>query len=244
MTLRPTGWRLPALLVAVTGALALLVATATAATPTVTTLPIEDPTLFVTDDYALLSGVINPNGDPTVYKFQYGETTDYGSETPTTAAGNGKAEVPVDVAVEDLKPSTTYHYRLVAFPDPAQSQVYGVAETAGEDQTFTTYASTAVAFAGKRAKVAKGKAQVRLTATGVPEELARGRVTLRTRLGKKTKKIGSAAYRITVGKTKTIKVRLSRKAKRTLARRGSLKAKAAARTKGVAKRATATLTLS
>jgi hypothetical protein len=242
MNLHPAGWRRPALFASVTAALALFASTATAATPTVTTLPIDDPSLYVTDTYALLSGVINPNGDPVVYKFQYGKTSGYGHETPVTAAGNGKAEVPVDVAVEDLRPSTTYHYRLVAFPDPAQSATYGVAQTVGEDQTFTTYPALSVAFASTRAAVSNGKAAVSLKADGPPDTLARGRVGLKAKLDGKVRKIGSAAFRVTVGKTKTVNVRLGRRALGALAQRGSLKAAARAKTKGL-KAITTKLTL-
>ncbi|MEA2169168.1 MAG: hypothetical protein QOF76_2468 [Solirubrobacteraceae bacterium] len=242
MTLPSTGWRLPALVAPLVAALALFVGTAAAAAPTVVTSPIDDPTLYVTDTYALLSGVINPNGQPTVYKFQYGKTSGYGHETPVTAAGNGKAEVPVDVAVEDLKPNTTYHFRLVAFPDPAQSSTYGVAQTAGEDQTFTTYPALSVAFASKRAKVTMGKAAVQVKADGPPDTVARGRVGLKAKLDGKLRKIGSAAFRVTTGKTKTVRVSLGARARKALAKRGSLKAKARAKTKGL-KAVTTKLTL-
>jgi hypothetical protein len=217
-----------------------LTGTATAAPPTVTTLPI-DPTA-VTDTYALLSGIVNPNGIATVYKFQYGETTAYGSETPQTSAANGKADVPVDVAVDELKPATTYHFRLVAFPDPAAGPYYGVDQTAGADQAFTTSAALKLAFASKKAAVAKGKASVILTAAGPADEVAKGKLTLKAKIHKKLKKIGSARYSVTVGKTKTIKVRLTKAAKKRL-KHGKLKASASAKTTGITAPATAKLKL-
>lgn len=243
MKLRPSGWRLPALFVPVIAASALFAATATAApkAPTVTTLPID--TTLLSDTYALLSGVVNPNGTPTYYKFQYGTTTAYGSETPTTSASNGKADVPVDVAVDDLAPNTTYHFRLVAFPDPTQPY-YGVEQTYGADQTFTTFPSDNVTFASTKAKVVKNKALVALTAVGVPDDQATGRLTLTAKIGKKTKKIGTAPYAITVGKTKTIKVALTGPARKFLKLKRKLKATASAKTKGVATPVTATLKLS
>ena len=241
MTLRPTGWRLPALIAPVAAAFVLIAGTASAAAPTVTTLPVD--TTLLSDTYALLSGVVNPNGSPTAYKFQYGTTTSYGSETPVTSAGNGKVDVPVDVAVDDLKPSTTYHFRLVAFPDPAQGYA-GAAQTPGQDQTFTTYASTNVRFASRKARVVGAKAQILLSAVGVPDDVATGNVSLTAKIGKKTRKLGSAPYSITVGKTRTIKVALSGIAKQVLKAKHKLTVKASAKTKGVAKPVTATLKLS
>src|SRR4051812_19930324 len=71
--------------------------------PTVQTLPTDDTVL--SDTYALLSGTLNPNGYNVVYRFEYGKTTAYGKSTPVTQAGNGKADVPVDVSLDELKPN-------------------------------------------------------------------------------------------------------------------------------------------
>src|SRR5689334_22124021 len=79
-----------------------------AATRTATTSA-ADPTLL-TDTYALISGVVNPGGKASSYHFDYGTTTDYGTSTPVTSAGNGTADVPVDVSLDGLQPDTTYHF--------------------------------------------------------------------------------------------------------------------------------------
>src|SRR4051812_7235298 len=84
---------------------------ALAATPTAQTAPADASLL--TDTYALISGIVNPHGTATSYHFDYGTTTDYGSSTPVTSAGNGTADVPVDVSIDELTPSTTYHFRVV-----------------------------------------------------------------------------------------------------------------------------------
>ncbi|HYM46351.1 MAG TPA: hypothetical protein VES65_09380 [Solirubrobacteraceae bacterium] len=62
---------------------------------------------------ALLTGLVFPAGTETSCYFQYGTTTAYGSQTPTLAAGNGIAKVPVGQPVSGLTPGLTYHYRLV-----------------------------------------------------------------------------------------------------------------------------------
>lgn len=80
---------------------------------------------------AELTGNVNPRGQETSYYFQYGPTTAYGIQTPTTAAGGGTGGVKVDQVVSGLQVGATYHYRLVA--------VNAVAETTdGRDRTFTT----------------------------------------------------------------------------------------------------------
>ena len=77
-----------------------------------------------------VAGTVNPNGTATSYYFQYGTSASYGSNTPSTAAGAGTADVPVSANLSGLTPSTTYHYRAVA--------VSSAGTTDGPDQTFTT----------------------------------------------------------------------------------------------------------
>jgi len=84
----------------------------------------------VAQSSATVSGTVNPNGTDTSYHFEYGTTTSYGSNTPSTSAGAGTTDVPVSADLTGLTPSTTYHYRLVA--------VSSAGTTPGADQTFTT----------------------------------------------------------------------------------------------------------
>jgi|tagenome__1003787_1003787.scaffolds.fasta_scaffold20500085_1 hypothetical protein len=216
--------------------------TALAAGPTVETLP-TDPTLL-SDSYALLSGVVNPKGFNTVYRFEWGRTTAYGHTTPVTPAGNGKADVPVDVSLDALKPNTTYHYRLVASPVKANGDFAYLGDVVGADQTFKTAKRLGVTF-GRSAKVAKGKAKVRLRAVGPVGERAAGTFTLKLKVGKKLKKVGAARYSIATGKSKTLKVKLSKLARKALARATAhkLKVTAVAKTRGVKKPATHKLVL-
>jgi hypothetical protein len=84
----------------------------------------------VTITTATLNGKVNPHGALTVYFFQYGTTTAYGSRTADTNAGAGTAAVGASAPIAGLGPNTKYHYRLVARN--------GVGTTVGGDRTFTT----------------------------------------------------------------------------------------------------------
>src|SRR4051794_17985451 len=91
---------------------------ALAAAPTAQTAPVDSSLL--TDTYALISGTINPGGTASSYHFDYGTTTDYGSSTPVTSAGNGTADVPRDRVVHGPKPPTTLHLPVGAQPGTPQ----------------------------------------------------------------------------------------------------------------------------
>lgn len=81
---------------------------------------------------ATLGGIVNPQGSPTTYQYEYGTTTSYGSKAPASpkSIGSGTSVVEVSEKIEGLAPETTYHFRLVATNEK------GTVE--GEDQTFTT----------------------------------------------------------------------------------------------------------
>jgi hypothetical protein len=63
---------------------------------------------------ASLQGGVYPNGNDTIYWWQYGPTTAYGQQTPATDIGSATAPAPVQDTINGLTPGTTYHYRLVA----------------------------------------------------------------------------------------------------------------------------------
>lgn len=96
----------------------------------------------VTSFAATLSGTIeNPGSVTPTYHFVYGTTTKYGQDAPATAAEFGIAgeaigsaendDATASVPVSGLRPSTTYHYALVATN-------VGGGESIGPDETFTT----------------------------------------------------------------------------------------------------------
>ncbi len=88
----------------------------------------------VTENTAVLSGTVNPQGAETKFRFEYGTDTSYGSATPWFAAGNGTSELSVNATITGLTPSTTYHFRIVA--------ENSAGTVTGDEATFTTEALT------------------------------------------------------------------------------------------------------
>jgi hypothetical protein len=110
-------------------------ATAVAAAPTANTGPAKS----VTGTTATLTGTINPNGQATTYRFEYGTTASYGNTTAdqTTAATNAKTDA--SATVSNLTSGVTYHYRLI-ITNPAGTKP-------GADKTFTTSAGISLSAA-------------------------------------------------------------------------------------------------
>lgn len=79
---------------------------------------------------AVLTGSVDPNGAETTYVFEYGTTEAYGLRTAERSAGAGTAAVAVEVPIERLTASTTYHYRVVA--------TNSAGTVRGPDRTFRT----------------------------------------------------------------------------------------------------------
>src|SRR5205814_2012996 len=84
----------------------------------------------VTTTSARLTGFVNPNGNGTSVSFHYGTTTSYGRATPTVPVGDGTSAIAAAARVTHLRPSTLYHYRLVA--------VNSAGTAVGADATFRT----------------------------------------------------------------------------------------------------------
>ncbi len=68
----------------------------------------------ITDTKALLSGEVNPNDSQTEVFFQYGLTAQYGNITIPQLLSAGTNFVEVNAEIQNLQPSTQYHYRLIA----------------------------------------------------------------------------------------------------------------------------------
>jgi hypothetical protein len=120
--------------VAVLSALAALVlpAAASAASITATTLAATNVTAkAATLNAQVYTGNGTP-GDQIVYGFEYGTTTAYGSETEGELSEVGGGYIYPSQTIEGLKPSTTYHFRVL---------VVGEGKfTYGQDRQFTTAA--------------------------------------------------------------------------------------------------------
>jgi hypothetical protein len=84
---------------------------------------------------AVLSADVTPNDLATTYRFEYGTTAAYGSQTTAGSAGSGPAPVAVYATLGGLAPETTYHFRVVA--------THASGTTTGADATFTTAAAPA-----------------------------------------------------------------------------------------------------
>jgi hypothetical protein len=82
---------------------------------------------------ATVSGTVNPKGTATTYHFDYGTSTNYGSQAPAPpdpSAGSGTTAQTESTTLTGLSPNTLYHYRIEATNATGTSY--------GTDQTFTT----------------------------------------------------------------------------------------------------------
>jgi DNA-binding beta-propeller fold protein YncE len=100
----------------------------TSGPPRITSKPVTG----VGHETATLNAEVNPGELTTTYHFEYGETTEYGTEVPLGGASIGSGATPVHVSatLSSLKLGVTYHYRVIA----TNSDTI----TTGPDQTFTT----------------------------------------------------------------------------------------------------------
>ncbi len=97
------------------------------AVPVLSTLPVS----AVTRHTATLMGEVDPEGDASSCRFEYGPTNGYGVEVPCAShPGSGVGPVTVSAELWDLAPGTTYHYRLVSANSGGTAY--------GSDETFTT----------------------------------------------------------------------------------------------------------
>jgi hypothetical protein len=78
---------------------------------------------------ATLSGTFtNPDIASGSAFYQYGTTTEYGSQTPAQAIGADTSQAPISATVTGLSPGTTYHFRAVV--------ANAIGTVLGGDQTF------------------------------------------------------------------------------------------------------------
>jgi hypothetical protein len=90
----------------------------------------NEPTTGIGHESATLNAKVNPGKLETKYRFEYGESTAYGTVAGEGTIPAGEAPVAVSTTLAKLKLGVTYHFRVVA------SNEAGVTE--GLDQTFTT----------------------------------------------------------------------------------------------------------
>jgi len=105
------------------------------ATPTGPPIVATNPATNVAKFSATLNGTLNPNGLNTAVHFEYGTTTNYGSNTAIQNYTGG-TQLNVTANLSNLRPGAMYHFRIVA------SNAAGT--TLGADRTFTTPMARAV----------------------------------------------------------------------------------------------------
>lgn len=105
---------------------------------------------------AILNGTVNPEGFATKWRFEYGTSTGYGSQSAEGEVGTAGEEVAeaVSASITGLSPNTLYHYRLVAEgPGGTQDSSDGTFTTAKGPapavSDFTITASSANAISGE-----------------------------------------------------------------------------------------------
>jgi hypothetical protein len=99
-------------------------------TPAVVPTVVEQSVSNVGSSTATVNAQIDPGGEPTSYRVEYGTTSAYGSITPQDSLPASSTPVSVRVELGGLEPGTEYHFRFLA-----QNPV-GVASP-GADMVFT-----------------------------------------------------------------------------------------------------------
>lgn len=79
---------------------------------------------------ATLNGIVNPNGAPTKYYFEYGTTESYGSKTAEASVSSGTSNVEESQGIIGLTANTKYYVRMVTTNSNGT--------TDGLNQVFTT----------------------------------------------------------------------------------------------------------
>ena len=191
---------------------------------------------------ATVSGTVNPNGAVTTCTFEYGTSTSYGSSVACgSSPGSGTSGVAVSAALSGLAAGTTYHYRLVA------RNAGGTVN--GSDQTFTTSSppptcatdpslcppppprrAGTIALVGPSTVTLRGTAvTVKLRCRGDTACSATVKLLAKLTSGKgkhkRTRTVTVASKKVTIaaGTTASVKLTLSKAARKVLASKHTLK---------------------
>jgi len=190
---------------------------------------------------ATVSGTVDANGEATTYRFDYGTSTAYGLSTPVSSAGSGSSPEAHSAALSLLQADTLYHYRIRATSAGGSSigtdRTFRTATVFTAPLTAPTPTPTPVApapdttpprLAVSRRRVGVNRrrllrVRVRCASTDGDRCVGRLRLTVNHRW------VGSARFSIAPASTGSVRVRLSRSARRRLVRRGRLVVRAGAR---------------
>lgn len=117
---------------------------------------ITGPATGIAKTTTSLTGTVIPGNQRTSYFFQYGPSASYGNATPVAQTGTSTQSVLTKIS--QLKPGTTYHYRLVA--------INSIGSSFGADRKFKTAATSyhgSLALDKSTLAVTHGMVQVRFT---------------------------------------------------------------------------------
>jgi hypothetical protein len=189
-----------------------------------------DPATSVTFTGATLHGSVNPAGFPTTWYFEWGPTTAYGNRLPATdaSAGSGNAAQAVSVDLQGLSPGATVHYRLVA------ANSFGT--ILGNNQSFTTlvpFTFTGLRLGVRRLVVRRGRfirIPIRCPSEVTGSCVGRIRLVTASRVivpgasaARRRLTLGTARFNVGAGATKRTRLRLTRPARRLVARQRRLR---------------------
>lgn len=124
------------------------------ATPTPPVVVAAALTVAAGESSLTVGATVDPRGLPTTFRFQYGTTTAYGSDTSTGDAGAGTIPVPVTATVTGLTPGTTYNFRVVA--TNAAGTTVGSNQVATTTGPVPTARTTEATVTGARSALLKG----------------------------------------------------------------------------------------
>lgn len=129
----------------------------TLAIPATPTAPVVTPAVAIVaagETSLTVGATVDPRGLPTTFRFQYGTTTAYGSETTTGDAGAGGTPVPVTATVTGLQPGTAYNFRVVA--TNAAGTTFGPNQVATTTGPAPTAQTTEATVTGRRSALLTG----------------------------------------------------------------------------------------
>jgi hypothetical protein len=179
----------------------------TAAVPTAPTAPAATTgsARDVATNAATLTGTVTPHGAATAYRFEYGLTSSYGSNSATGSAGAGTRGVSVRQRIAGLTAGKRYYYRLVATNSVGTTRGAGhsfvvastpTSATLVADKDPVTYGGT-VTLSGKLAGSKVSGVRVRLQTTAFPFDAPFADT------GNALKSSSSGAYSVALGVTRT-----------------------------------------
>jgi predicted outer membrane repeat protein len=180
---------------------------------------ITSSTRFVGPFGATLTGVVDPNTHETNYRFEYGRTAAYGRRTPTRPGQVLLGTLLVSERIQGLRPSTRYHFRVVAM-----NLVGG--RTVGMDHSFRTDPDPfgGAGLPDRAVTVRDGRAPILVTCPNGTPGGCTGKLTLR-RPGR-SKPFAGARFRLAKGHFRRVRVRLPKSQRKALERAGPLDVRA------------------